>query len=85
MLNVRTYFTLFQELAEVYEEVHSKHLENGLVLVGQMSIESRGPDAAKKLKVKQDELNKYTNDTLPEIRTLLDTVSDLPELMCPAY
>lgn len=79
MLNVRTYFSLFQDLAEVYGKVHKDYLAEGLVMVEHMMIISQQKDSAKALKAKQDELNKYTDESLPAIKTLLDSVRVLTE------
>lgn len=74
MLNIRCYFTLFRDLARLYVDIHFKYLEQGLHIQGNISIEERGPEAAKQLQAKQAQLNAYTNENLPKIK---DVITDL--------
>lgn len=76
MLNIRCYFTLFQNLAKLYMEIHLKYLVNELEILNQMQVEAADDtNKEKALNAKQSTLNTYTNTNLPKIQEEISGVS----------
>ncbi|KAF2155994.1 hypothetical protein K461DRAFT_318634 [Myriangium duriaei CBS 260.36] len=73
-LGIRAYFELFRQISAMYSEIHIKYIQQGLEIVGELSVEygSKRPEEAQKLlSAKQAKLAKYCKDAAQGVRDVV--------------